>query len=184
MNKDSILLFDLDGTLIDTDKANFLAYKEAVEKTRKLDLGVLYKSNNRFTNKNLFSIIPNLTDLEYENIIKIKKNSYEKYIHLTKVNFFTLKILKDYNKTNKIILATNSSKYRAESVLYYHGLLDIFDYKYFKEDYTNELNKFEYVLKKMKVNPSRLFVFENDTLEIKKAMLSGVTPDNTINIKI
>ena len=33
---DSILFFDLDGTLVDTDYANFLSYKKAIEFVKKM----------------------------------------------------------------------------------------------------------------------------------------------------
>jgi len=36
------LIFDLDGTLIDTDEANFLSYQEAVKNIKNIDLKLIY----------------------------------------------------------------------------------------------------------------------------------------------
>jgi len=55
------LIFDLDGTIINTDEANFLSYREAVDKIKTIDLNLLYKKNERFTREKLPLVIPNLT---------------------------------------------------------------------------------------------------------------------------
>jgi len=63
------LIFDLDGTLIDTDKANFLSYQEAIKNVKNIDLKSIYQDSKRFTREKLKLIIPNLTVQEF------KKNS-------------------------------------------------------------------------------------------------------------
>ena len=47
IKKDTVLFFDMDGTLVDTDYANFLAYKQAISETVKFDFNVEYDSNFR-----------------------------------------------------------------------------------------------------------------------------------------
>ena len=47
----NILIFDLDGTIVNTDKANFLAYKEAVREIKNIDLSSVHDNfpNQRFS---------------------------------------------------------------------------------------------------------------------------------------
>jgi len=183
INKKNILLFDLDGTLIHTDKANFLSYQEAIRIIKGLDIRFLYKSKFRFTRKSLYDTIPLLKKEEYQKIIKLKRSLYNKYLNQTKINNIILETIKKFSKTNKIILVTNSSKKRAISILKYHGLINLFDYKFFKEDYKNkQINKFKYVLEFLKLNPIKVIIFENEEIEIKKAIYLKIPSENIINL--
>jgi beta-phosphoglucomutase-like phosphatase (HAD superfamily) len=178
----SLLIFDLDGTLINTDEVNFFAYKEAIQKVKKLDLHILHKNNERFTREKLYSMIEHLSAQEHKNIIEIKNDVYHKYLHKSKVNHYILEVIIKFAQTNKIVLATSSHKSRANMVLEYHSLKNIFDYKFYKEDYENN-NKFLHVLDYLNVDPSIAIVFENDSNEIKKAILSGIPNTNIVNIQ-
>ena len=180
----NILIFDLDGTIVNTDKANFLAYKEAVKKIEKKDLSSLYLKNERFTRNKLKEILPTLNDSKYNEIIKIKNAVYGKYLQETSINTLALKIAYNFSKTNKIILATNSHVERAELVLKHHHLDDIFDFKFYKNDYNEENNKFKYILNYLKIDPNPIIVFENANSEIKKAKLAGIPEKNIINLFI
>jgi beta-phosphoglucomutase len=177
-----LLIFDLDGTLINTDEVNFFAYKEAIQKVKKLDLALLHKNDERFTREKLYSTIKHLSNKEYKNIIDIKNNVYHKYLHKSKINHYILKNIKKLSKTNKTVLATNSHKNRANLALQYHGLKNFFNHKFYKEDYGKDDNKFLHVLEHLNADPSLVIVFENDSHEIKKAIVSGVPDTNIINV--
>ena len=178
-----LLIFDLDGTLINTDEVNFLAYKEAIKEVRKLDLTLLYKDDDRFTRENLYSILAGLKVQEYENIIKIKNDVYHKYLHKSVVNHIILKIIEKFSPSNKVALATNSHKDRANMLLRYHSLINVFDYTFYKEDYKNQgCNKFEYIFNHLNIDPSLAIVFDDDNYEIKKAIFLGVPHKNIVNL--
>jgi len=182
---ESILFFDLDGTLIDTDEANFLSYREAVQKVKNIDLKLLYQSNYRFTQENLYQLIPLLTLQEYKDIVTTKKDLYWKYLNKTTISINVLEVIEKFSKTHKIILVTNSSKDRANQILQYHNLIDIFDYKFFKENYNNKLeSKFKYVLETLNINPKQVFIFENDKKEIEQALVLNIPLYNIVNINI
>ena len=174
-----LLIFDLDGTLVNTDEVNLLAYKDAIQKITNLDLALLYEDDKRFTRGKLYSIIPNLQSQEYEKIIEMKNSAYKKYLHESKVNKFFLKIIDEFSQTNKIVLATNSHKDRANMILRYHGLINLFDNIFYKEDYKKQRSKFEHVFSRLGVtDPSLVLVFEDDANEILKAKLLGVLDNN------
>ncbi len=160
------LIFDLDGTIIDTNEANFLSYKETIDKVKNLDLNLLYYENKRFTREKLELVIPNLTTKEFKSIIKIKNDIFYKYLPNTKLNTTVLNIIKKFFKTNKIILATNSHKIRADLLLKHYNLFNIFDKKYYEEDYVNNSSKYQYILNNLNINLNNIIVFEDKYNEI------------------
>lgn len=176
-----LLVFDLDGTVVNTDMVNYLAYKEAIQQIIGLDLLIAHSKNERFTRENLFSIIDNLTDLQYKKIIDMKNDLYQKYLPMSKVNACIISVIQKYINKNKIILATNSRKNRAETVLQYHRLESIFDYVFFKEDY-DQKSKFLHIVNYFGVSANLIFVFENDNNEIKKAIASGIPEKNVMKV--
>ena len=176
-----LLVFDLDGTVVNTDMVNYLAYKEAIQQIIGLDLLITHSKDERFTREKLISTIDNLTDLQYENIIEMKNGIYQKYLPMSKVNACVIGVIEKYSNNNKIILATSSRKNRAEMVLQHHGLTNNFDYIFFKEDY-NQKSKFLHVVNYFGVSVSLIFVFENDNNEIRKAILSGIPDKNIVRI--
>ena len=172
-----LLIFDLDGTLVHTDEVNLLAYKDAIQKIT--NLALLHENNERFTREKLYSIIPNLQSQEYEKIIEMKNSVYEKYLYKSKVNNFILKIIDKFSQTNKLVLATNSHKDRANMILRHHGLINLFDNIFYKEDYKKQRNKFEHVFSYLGItDPSLVLIFEDDVNEILKAKLLGIPANN------
>lgn len=176
-----LLVFDLDGTLVNTDMVNYLAYKEAIQQILGVDLAIAHNKNERFTREKLFLVVDNLTDLQYKKIIKMKNAMYHKYLSQSNVNASVVNIIERFINTNKIILATSGRKNRAVMVLQHHGLTNIFDYMFFKEDY-NQKSKFLHVINYFGVSSNLIFVFENDNDEIRKAIVSGVPSRNIVKV--
>jgi len=182
-NEKTFLIFDLDGTIINTNDANFLAYKEAIQQVRNLNLMAIYQSTERFTREKLESIIPDLKIQEYEEIIDVKNNVYNRYLQKTKIITATLEIINKYSKTHQIILATNSHKQKANLLLDYHNLSTIFKNKFYKEDYNNQnISKFKYAMDYLKISPNLVVIFENDKSEITQAQLAGIPAKNIVNL--
>jgi len=48
INSDTVLFFDMDGTLIDTDFANFLSYQEAIKSVIQSETEIQYVPSERF----------------------------------------------------------------------------------------------------------------------------------------
>lgn len=178
----SILIFDLDGTLINSNEANFLAYKEAIFQILKLDINSFYDSSERFTRIALKTVIPTLTPIEYDRIIELKNKLYDDYLNRTTPHDVVIEILKKYSKTNITILITNSHKERAIKILKHHELIDCFDYKFYKEDKGAKISKFDYVLTHLQISPKAVVIFENEEAEVDMAILSGIPTENIINI--
>jgi beta-phosphoglucomutase len=61
INSDTVLFFDMDGTLIDTDFANFLSYQEAIKSVIQSETEIQYVPNERFNRTTLNKVVPSLT---------------------------------------------------------------------------------------------------------------------------
>lgn len=177
----NVLIFDLEGTLIDTDRSNFLAYQEAFYTVKKVDLTSLHKDNARFTRETLKSVAPDLTLEEYEKIVHLKNGLYHKYLEKTEVITSTLEIIKRYAQTNTIVLATRSHKQKADELLTYHRLSELFDYTFYREDYdSKEISKFKYAVDFLKIDLRFVVVFDNEQAEIDQARNAGISAEHIV----
>jgi len=174
---DTVLFFDMDGTLIDTDLANFLSYKKAIVSITKLDNNLAYNPDKRFNRSNLKNAVPNLTETEYERIIQKKEEYYNDFLHETKLKTKIADILFKYSKTNKTVLVTNCRKDRAMTTLKHFGLKDKFSHIFYRElsDKNKMVNKFQNAISKLGVPPNLVIAFENEESEIADAKRVGIS---------
>ena len=129
MNK--IIVFDMDGTLFDTSRANYLAYKAAVEKVN----GVCIVSESDFEancfGRNYkeflvadFKVNQNIL----EDIHKEKCRIYMDYVKdYAAENEFLFEVINKIKTINKIVLYTTASEKNTLEVLDYFKKRDLFD---------------------------------------------------------
>lgn len=184
INSDTVLFFDMDGTLIDTDFANFLSYQEAIKSVMQGETEIQYVPNERFNRTTLNRVVPNLTDEKLVEIIKQKEINYNKHLSQTKLNKAVSDILIQYSKTNKTVLVTNCREDRAVLTLEYHKLIDKFNHFFFKEidDKANRVNKYKNALNNLSLSAQIVVAFENEKVEIEDAKLAGIPIDNIISL--
>jgi beta-phosphoglucomutase-like phosphatase (HAD superfamily) len=184
INSKNVLFFDMDGTLVDTNYANYLSYKKAIQHVLQSNIKISYNPSERFNREVLKRVIPNLTKAEYEKIIQLKNEFYIEYMSETKLNDLLADILKKYFETNKTILVTDCREDRAFMTLTYHGLINKFSRKFYKQKTHNEEknNKYEYALISLKIPPTSVVVFENEKSGINAAILAGINYRNIISI--
>ncbi len=180
---DHVLFFDMDGTLIDTDYANFLSYKKAVELVTKNELEFSYSPIQRFNRNLLKTTIPNLTEKEASRIIIEKEKYYNDFLYETQLNNEIAEILYKYSKTNKTVLVTNCREDRALSTLNHHQLTDKFSNLFFRQfDEKRKINKFQNAILRLGISPNLIIAFENEKDEIADAMEAGIQNINHLNI--
>ena len=80
IKSNSIFFFDMDGTLVDTNHANFLAYKKAIEHVTNSDSGLVFNPEQRFNRTHLKMSVPNLSEQEFNTIILHKESYYELFL--------------------------------------------------------------------------------------------------------
>ncbi|MDE5592158.1 MAG: HAD hydrolase-like protein [Helicobacter sp.] len=173
--KTDVLVFDLDGVLMQTDMANNLAYCYAIKNVMKSSL---FSSPQRITLKDLektsqFSVI------KLKAIKNLKDFSYPKYLEYTFVNKNLFEIIIQCSSKKQIILLTNASENRVKLLLKYH-CID----KYFSHIFCNtQGNKFLDCIESLQLNIEDLLVFENEVSQIQLALCAGISKDRIIPIK-
>ena len=177
--------FDLDGTLIDTEEANFQAYKKAINSVCGINI---IKSQYRKTNGMVYSdflpiLVPNIKPSEIKKISEQKKEFYKTQMHLTKPNIFLIDFLKRMADDYTTILVTTAKKDNANTVLAAPRITKQFDFMVFGDD-----------VKKMKPNPEaykvalklsglkkdEVVAFEDSQVGISAAHSAGIS---TIHIR-
>lgn len=173
---DTVLFFDMDETLVDTNLANFLAYKKAILSVTESNQDLTYNSEKRFNRSILKNVVPNLTEKEYDRIIQEKETYYNDFLHETKLNAEIADILSKYSAKNKTVLVTNCRKDRAMTTLKHFGLDDKFSYIFCREfdDNGKKINKFQNAILKLGVPPNLVIAFENEEIEIEDAKNAGI----------
>jgi beta-phosphoglucomutase-like phosphatase (HAD superfamily) len=172
----TVLFFDLDGTLVDTDYANFLAYRKAVDCVTKSVHDIVYDADRRFNRTVLKNALPNLTKEEYQLIISQKEKCYVDYLPETKLITETAEILYKYATSNTIVLVTNCRKDRALATLNYHNLTDKCKHLFFRRLGENgvKINKFQNAIQSLGIPPELIIAFENEVAEIADAKQAGI----------
>lgn len=181
---DTVLFFDMDGTLIDTNLANFLSYKKAINSVTKSNNDLTFNPDKRFNRSNLKIAIPNLTKSEYERIIQEKEKYYDEFLHETKIIEEVADILFKYSKSHRTVLVTNCRQERAMATLNHFGLADKFSDIFCRQfaEKKEKTNKFQNVILKLGVPPNLVVAFENEEAEISDAIEAGISICNIIEI--
>ena len=178
---DKILFFDMDGTLVDTNLANFSAYKKALDSVLQTDTNLVYKPEIRFNRSVLRANFPHLTDKELEKVIQVKESLYDEFLNVTTLIDENVKVLLKYSKSNQTYLVTNCRKDRALKTLNHFGLIDKFTNVFYRMfDDNKKVNKFEYALSILGVPPNIVIAFENEEIEIADAKSAGITIINPV----
>jgi len=179
---DKILFFDMDGTLVDTNLANFSAYKKAVDSVLQTETNLVYNPEIRFNRSVLKASFPHLTDKELEKVIQIKESLYDEFLNVTTLIDENVAVLLKYSKSNQTYLVTNCRKDRALKTLNHFGLTDKFTNIFYRviDDKNKKVNKFENALSILGVPPNIVIAFENEEMEIADAKRAGITIINPV----
>lgn len=184
ITQDKVLFFDMDGTLVDTDYANYLSFKIAVQSVINPIQFLPFNPNERFNRTILQREFPNLKDIEYQEIIRLKERFYSENIGQTKLLPYANEILDKFFELNTTVLVTNCREDRALLTLSQHGLTNKFKHKIFRKsiDKVQHVNKFGNAITLLNLNPNNVIVFENEIFEIEEAKKAGIPENNIISI--
>lgn len=172
----------MDGTLVDTNLANFSAYKNAVDSVLQTETNLVYNPEIRFNRSVLKASFPHLTDKELEKVIQIKESLYDEFLNVTTLIDENVGVLLKYSKSNQTYLVTNCRKDRALKTLNHFGLTDKFTNIFYRviDDKNKKVNKFENALSILGVPPNIVIAFENEDMEIADAKRAGITIINPV----
>ena len=170
-----ILVVDLDGTLVDTNQANLLAYQAATLEVTGKALPVQPIHCDRLTRNRLREVLDDLpTDL-LGAIVQRKEVIYSRFLHVTELNTKLYQFLQAC-QDKILVLATNARQARAEQLLHQHQLSHLFAECYYHDE--AQPNKFKQIFARFKGR--EFIVFENEEAQAKLALAAGADPQNII----
>ena len=171
----AIVVFDLDGTLVETDSANSAAYRDALRWCGRGEVSGLY---GRITAGAIRAAIAGINDVEMNEIVRAKIDAYCHELWRTRLGPATaaLKcVLVNRDVFAKIVLVTDSAERRAMETLRHHGLAGCFDEIVCNggagDKYANYFDNFD-------TDPAACVVWENAEGKIKSAIAAGVKMEN------
>lgn len=171
------LIFDLDGTLFSTKKANCAAYQKAFShfgvKLTKEKYNSVFGLRFSEMAKN---VAPALSKADLKKVKKLKACYYRKCVNLIKPNVSLIELIKHFRKTCKICLVTSASKKNALFLLNHFKIRKYFDFVMCGEDI--QLPKphpscYKECFKRFQISPREALIFEDANPGIDAAKRSG-----------
>jgi beta-phosphoglucomutase len=174
----SAFLFDLDGTLFDSSRANIAAYSKAFQ-----DVGVVFDEEKY---RHLFglrfdemakAIAPDADAQTLSTIRSLKVNYYKESLHLVKPNQALIELLKDISLTHATALVTTASSQNVKNLLAFFEVAEnLFNVCITGEDVSHSKPHpecYTKAIEALQVEPAKCLVFEDSTIGVEAAERAG-----------
>ena len=172
-----LIMIDLDGTLFDTRKVNYLAYQEAIEP---YGYSIEYQYYCDFCNgRHYLDFLPHITtnnQVILSDMHNRKVAAYKKYLSEAIVNWALVDVVRLCKSEYKIALVTTASKQNTCDILEQFKLKDYFDLILTHDDVKSSKPDPEGYLKAMTYFGSsgeESIIFEDSDVGIEAAKRSG-----------
>jgi beta-phosphoglucomutase-like phosphatase (HAD superfamily) len=174
---------DLDGTLVDTDYANYLSYRRALIEVTSGMYDVDFR-NERLNRESLKRRLPSLTDAQLELITSLKSWYFKGFLSETRLNTELAELITSYHGKNQMVLVTYCREMRAMEVLRHHELLECFTRIICREALLlgGSSNKYEHAITLMGVSREAILIFEDENIGIEQAIIAGVPSGNIYKV--
>ena len=182
------IITDFDGTLVNTKKANILAYKEAFMECGYVLNVARYEEAFGLRFDSMCNALGIPDDKAIRDKIKaVKAEKYKKYFSTIDINIKLVAFIKMMKSNGlKIAIASTASKENLYNVLNYFGLEDIWDVVITGEMVEHGKPDREVYVKAMNnlrcVHSNECLVFEDSQVGIQAAINAGI--ENVIKIKL
>lgn len=171
-----VILTDLDGTLIDTDQANNLAYRKAIDSYMPyMEVPVV----KRITKEVIDKYCTN--EVLAEKIQKEKIGYNSQFLDYTYLNKELINFLISNKNTTKVCLVTKASPERVIQLLDHHNCAKLFDRIFFCKHIDN---KYQHALNEINICSKKVLVFEDDLNEVFHANEAGIPDKNITKISL
>lgn len=170
--------FDLDGTLVDTHRANFEAYQRAIKEVSGVDITWenFKETIGHVAKTSLPTLIPKLDEKMFQRIVELKADYYKDLMHLTQLNTNLIAFM-DVMKDAEIVLVTTAKRRNAEAVLAHHKLTKYFDHIITGDDVEQSKpapDAYELALSKTGLSPHEAIAFEDSDTGRQAAEAAGL----------
>lgn len=171
--KNKLALFDLDGTLFDTNRPNFLAYQESFKEFG-YDINYDYFVSH-CSGKDYKSFIPLITKKDtymLEEIHNKKKIYYKQYLKYARCNEHLFNIIEKIREEYFTAVVTTASRTNCFDLLKYFKKDFLFDLVIAKEDVSNLKPDPECFLKAMQyfnIDAGQTMIFEDSEIGLTAA---------------
>jgi len=174
MTKKNIAVFDLDGTLVETDAANNAAYRVALKQAGRFSISGLYGRISA-------DVVRSSMGLSGDEVNEVVRNKVEAYCHelwRTRLGVAAEDfrcVLINRSAFDKVVLLTDSNERRAFETLSHFGLTRQFD-----EIVCNggRGDKFANYFGSFDSDPAACVVWENEEGKVRSAIAAGVKVEN------
>jgi beta-phosphoglucomutase len=178
MEKNKLALFDLDGTLFNTNKVNYLSYKQALnEEGYDLEYEYFAKECNGKLYK---EFLPKIIETDDEELLqklhKRKKELYSTNLGQALANLHLFNIAKSLKEDYYLAVVTTASKKNTFDILDFYNKTELFDLVLTHDDVINVKPDPEGYIKAMKsfnIDPKDTIIFEDSPSGIEAAVKSG-----------
>ena len=179
------LFFDLDGTLFDTDEANFLSYKKSfLQKGFEVNKSQFNEIKGTRSDYFIPILAPNITKDDIQDIKKYKSKFYSELIDKIPPNNELISFLATMRPHHKIALVSTASRENAIPILKKAKIIDLFDLLIFGGDVKNskpDPESYNLALQGLNLRPDEVVAFEDSETGILAARNAGI---RVIKVKI
>jgi HAD superfamily hydrolase (TIGR01509 family) len=171
--------FDLDGTLVDTHRANHAAYRSALLRYGvDISYSQFKKSIGHQAKTFLPWFAPGLTDEQYEDIARLKGVYYGQNMKMTRANLKLISFLESIKPHYIAVLVTTAKRHNADTVLSHYKIENLFDHMISAEDVSYskpDPESYHLALTVTGLTPDEVVVFEDSTPGIEAASRAGIS---------
>lgn len=174
-----LLIFDLDGTIIDSEEANYKAYKNALAEAD-VELSKDFFIKNCFNGQHykdfLPLLMPNASDEQIEKVHDRKQEIYISNMKNISVNPIIKDIIIEFKNKKKLALATTAGAIAVENVLKAIQLENVFDLILTGNDVKKKKPNPEVFIKCLEhfnIEPHQTVIFEDSDIGIEAANKTG-----------
>ena len=175
--RDRLAIFDMDGTLIDTCRVNFMSYRKALSEEG-IDLTEEYFNKECF-GKGYKDYLPPLVNGDadmMERVHKRKAALYDDYLGEAKVNPALEHFIRGMKDMYYMALVTTASRENVYGITEHFGLKDEFDLILTAAEIPKlkpDAEGFLMAMRHFNIPPERTVIFEDSEVGTEAAMRSG-----------
>jgi beta-phosphoglucomutase len=173
------LLFDLDGTLVDTAEANYRAYAAALAEVGRTIERAEFDAvaTGRRWSQFLSALMPGADAASHAAVAARKQMLYPGLLGISRVNTQLLDLARAAAPRLRLGLVTNASRRGADAVLAAHGLGDLFEVVVTGDDIAIPKpapDIYQLAMERLRVAPGQCLAFEDSDPGAESARRAGI----------